>query len=117
MTLDEAVVILNVSSDPNTKLDNAIFVYRNLGKLADQIKELQSKAKDIATQIMYDTNQLKVTTPSGTAMFTKPSVRMTWDNNALAALCASDDELNRILSPHCKPTPVASTLVIKGNNQ
>lgn len=117
MTFNEAAAILNTPSNPNTQLDNAIYVYRNLGTLADQIKELQSKAKDIATKIMYDTNQLEVTTPSGTAMFTQPSVRITWNNKALNALCASNQELDKILSPYYKAIPVASTLVIKGNNQ
>ena len=37
MTFNEAAAILNTPSNPNTQLDNAIYVYRNLGTLADQI--------------------------------------------------------------------------------
>ena len=39
--------------------------------------------------------------------------RVTWDSDALDALCASDDNLARILLPHRTVKPVAGSLTIK----
>ena len=94
-------------------LDNAIAVYRNMGMLIEQIEALRTRAKAVVTEIMQETGQLKAVMPSGTALFTEAGVRTTWDNKALNVLCTSNDELERILSPHRKVALTASTLVIR----
>lgn len=117
MTQEEAEKILAAIAAGNTNtelaLDNAIAVYRHMGAEIETIEALRTRAKAVVTEIMQETGQLKAVMPSGTALFTEAGVRTTWDNKALNALCASNDELERILSPHRKVALTASTLVIR----
>ena len=100
---------------PNTEtaLIEAIAVYHNMGRQIKEFEALQARAKQIITEIMQETGQVKAITAAGTAAFTADSVRVSYDTKALDALSASDDGLFRLLSPHRKETPVKGSLTIK----
>ena len=99
--------------DPEAALTNMIDAYRSIGAHIKEIEALQAKAKQYAVEIMQDTGQTKAITPAGTATFTAPSERVSYDTNALNALCASDGLVARLLAPHRKVTQVAGGLTIK----
>src|SRR5512137_1987957 len=79
--------------DTERALEGAITSYRSFGSVKKNIDVLQGAAKTIVSDIMRETGQVKAITPVGTAQFTADSERVTWDGDALDALCASDDKL------------------------
>jgi hypothetical protein len=91
----------------------AINSYRSFANVKKNIDVLQAAAKTVVSDIMRETGQVKAVTPAGTALFTNDSERVTWDGDALNALCASDAALARILLPHRTVKPVAGSLTIK----
>ena len=106
---------IQAGSMPNaeTALTNAITVYRELSARVKTIEAQQARAKQIVTEIMQETGQVKAITPAGTAQFTADSVRVSYDTKALDALCASDGLVARLLNPHRKETAVKGSLTIK----
>jgi hypothetical protein len=118
MDYTEAITILdNITAgampDAETALTNAITVYREMGARVKTIEATQARAKQIVTEIMQETGQVKAITPAGTAQFTSDSVRVSYDTKAIDALVASDDGLARLLTPHRKETAVKGSLTIK----
>lgn len=115
--MDYLTILDNIQSGQyaNTEdaLSDAITVYRTAASDIKELEALQARAKSIVTEIMQETGQTKSVTPAGTAQFTAPSVRVTWDGKALDALCASDATLAAILRPHRKETATSGTLTIK----
>ena len=99
--------------DTETAMNEAIAVYRNMGAQVKEFEALQARAKQIVTEIMQETGQVKAITPAGTAQFTADSVRVSYDTKAIDALVASDDGLARLLTPHRKETAVKGSLTIK----
>lgn len=99
--------------DTETALIEAIAVYRNMGAQIKEFEALQSRAKQIVTEIMQETGQVKAITSAGTAQFTADSVRVSYDTKALDALRLSDELLDRVLTPHRKETAVKGSLTIK----
>jgi hypothetical protein len=99
--------------DSETALTNAISVYRELPARGKTIEAEQARAKQIVTEIMQETGQVKAITSAGTAQFTTPSLRVSYDTKALDALSASDDGLARLLKPHRIETFVKGALTIK----
>lgn len=101
---------------PNVEnaLTDAIAVYRGLALDSKELEALQGRAKQIITEIMQETGQVKAVTTSGTAQFTAASIRIAYDWKALDALCASDETLAHILKPHRSEKQVAGALLIKG---
>jgi hypothetical protein len=94
-------------------LESAISGYRNFASVKKNIDVLQAAAKNVVNDIMRETGQVKAVTPAGTALFTADSERVTWDSDALDALCASSAELARILLPHRTVKTVVGSLTIK----
>lgn len=100
-------------ADTEAALNDAIHVYRSMGTHVKELGTLQAQAKTIIAEIMHETGQVKAVMPAGTAQFTAASERVSWDSDALDALCASDANLARILLPHRTVKPVAGSLTIK----
>jgi hypothetical protein len=118
MDYTEAVSVLDAIQagelpDTETALTQAITVYRELGARVKTIEAQQVRAKQIVAEIMLETGQVKAQTPSGTAQFAANSERVSYDAKALDALCASSEELSRIIAPHRKWTIVKGSLTIK----
>lgn len=99
--------------DTERALEGAITSYRGFATVKKNIDVLQDAAKAIVIDIMRETGQVKAITPAGTVQFTAASVRVAYDTKALDALCASDDNVARLLLPHRKETQVAGSLTIK----
>ena len=96
-------------------LENAIFMYRDLAERIKALQEAQAAQKQTITDIFTELNIDKATTPAGKALITAPSVTVSYDAKALDVLRASDDRLDRMLSPHRKETMRAGTLTIKAS--
>jgi hypothetical protein len=94
-------------------LENAIFMYRDLAERIKALQEAQAAQKQTITDIFIELGVDKATTPAGKALITAPSVIVSYDAKALDVLRASDDRLDRMLSPHRKETMRAGTLTIK----
>jgi|WetSurMetagenome_2_1015567.scaffolds.fasta_scaffold572043_2 hypothetical protein len=119
MDYSNATVILkNAASiehtNPETALTDAISVYRELAVEVKDLETLQKNAKMIIANVMRETGQIKTVTSSGTAYFANDSERVTWNGDALDALCASSAELRSILWPHRTVKTVVGGLTIKG---
>ena len=100
-------------ADTESALREAIHVYRNLGAQVKEFEALQARAKQLASEIMQETGQVKAITPAGTATFTAPYESVKWDGKALDALCASSADIATLLTPHRRVTQVAGALTIK----
>jgi len=115
--MDHLTVLDNITAGKyaNTEdaLTDAITVYRGIAADIKELEATKDRAKQIVTEIMQETGQVKAITPAGTAQFTNNSIRVSWDAKALDALCASDDGLARLLTPHRKETAVLGSLTIK----
>jgi hypothetical protein len=70
----------------------------------------QDALKDAMSEIVAETGQERFQTPAGTLSLTASSVSVRYDTKALDALCASNDDLDRILGPHRKESMRAGTL-------
>lgn len=61
---------------------------------------LADEAKAMLTDIIIETGITSFKTASGTAYVPAPGVTISYDAKALDALCASDDNIKRLLWPH-----------------
>ena len=61
---------------------------------------LADEAKAVLTDIMTETGILSFMTAAGHAYVPSPGVTISYDTKALDALCASNDEIKRLLWPH-----------------
>jgi hypothetical protein len=95
-------------------LEDAIFMYRDLAGRIKALQEAQAAQKQTITDIFTELRIDKATTNAGKALITAPSMTISYNATALDALCASDDNLARMLRPHRKETMRAGTLTIKG---
>lgn len=115
--MDTLTILDNIQAGKyaNTEdaLSDAITVYRTIAADVKELEAQQARAKQIVAEIMQETGQTKAITPAGTAQFTAPSTRVSWDSKALDALCASSADLARLLTPHRAEKQVAGTLTIK----
>jgi hypothetical protein len=94
-------------------VSNALAVYNQASAEMDALKGIQAAAKQLIEEIITETGQDKWETDFARCYITKPTVIVTYDKKALDALCKSDDNLNRLLSPHRKETERAGTLTIR----
>lgn len=99
---------------PEEAAAHAINIYRAAAAETASLKAIQDAAKAAIGDLIAETGRERWDTESGTAVLTSPSVRTTWDSKALDALCASNDELARLLAPHRRETMVAGSVTIKG---
>ena len=118
MEYREAFTILDgiasgASPDTETALIKRLPCTATWARRSKSLKHLQARAKQIITEIMQETGQVKAITPAGTAQFTADSVRVSYDTKALDALRLSDALLDRVLTPHRKETVVKGGLTIK----
>lgn len=99
---------------PNTELavENAIAIYRDASAKIDAFKEVQEAAKKLLEEIIIETGQSDWKTKAGNCKLTNSYTRVNWDSEALDSLCANDDNLARILTPHRKESEIAGTLRI-----
>jgi len=96
---------------------HAIGIYRAAGDEAGRFKAIQDRAKAAIGELIAETGNERWNTPAGVAVLTSPSVRVIWDAKALDALCASDDDLARVLAPHRRETMVAGSVTVKGGGR
>lgn len=92
---------------------NAIAAY-NLA--AEQIRLYEAakvRAKNRLSEIMVETGRLRFETPAGSASISSPSIRTSWDTDALNALIADDPTLAGRILPYRRQTEVAGTLVVR----
>jgi hypothetical protein len=115
--MDYLTVLDNIKagkySNTEDALTDAITVYRGIAADVKEMEATKERAKQIVVEIMQETGQVKAITAAGTAQFTAASARASYDTKALDALCASDDNVARLLLPHRKETQVAGSLTIK----
>ena len=97
-------------NDPEMAVAIAVEVYKDAGKY---IKAIQTEAKKIITDIIVETGQDKWRNAAGQVYIGKPSVSVRYDTKALDALCASDDNVKRLLWPHRIESERAGSLTIK----
>ena len=92
----------NASTEQAT--DAAIAVYKQAKAEAKTAAApwdaLATEAKSILTDIIAETGVTSFETASGMAYIPAPGKVITYDTDALDALCKSDDNLRRILWPH-----------------
>lgn len=93
-------------------VETAISVYQAAKGEQDRWVEVGNAAKELLQEIMVETGQTGFVSRAGKAAVTAPSVSVSYDAKALDALCASDDNLRRILEPHRRVTERAGTLRI-----
>lgn len=72
-----------------------------------------AEARRVLDGIMAETGITTYKTPAGDAYVPAPSTRVSYDAKALDALCASSDELARVLAPHRRETSVPGSLTIR----
>ena len=116
MNITEALAVVQAgrpADDSDAALCDLIDAYRSIGGEIKLLGWSQDTAKQIISDIMLESGEIKVSTPMGSAAFTAASVRVSYDSKALDALIASDQSLARILGPHRKATMVAGGLTIK----
>jgi hypothetical protein len=94
-------------------LENAITEYKTLAGQIKNLQEQQKTHKAVIEEIFVEIGVDKADTKAGKAYITAPSVTISYDAKALDALCASDDQINRLLSPHRKESQRAGTLTIR----
>ncbi len=92
---------------------HAIGIYRAAANQAAAMKTVQDAAKAAIGDLIAETGRERWDTDAGIAVLTSPSVRTTWDGKALDALCASNDDLARLLTPHRRETMVAGSVTVK----
>lgn len=93
--------------------ETAVTVYKAAKGEMDNLKAVQDQAKGMIGEIMEETGETSITTAAGKAYVLRPSVSVSYDAKALDALCASDDNLARILQPHRRESQRAGTLTIR----
>lgn len=93
---------------------HAIGIYRAAANQAAAMKTVQDAAKAAIGDLIAETGCERWDTEAGIAVLTSPSVRVTWDGKALDALCASNDDLARLLTPHRREAMVAGSVTVKG---
>lgn len=99
---------------PQNAAETAIAVYQAAAGEIDKFKEIQKLARDLLGEIMVETGETKIRTQAGQAYVTKPSVSVRYDAKMLDALCASDEQIERLLTPHRKESQRNGTLTIRG---
>jgi hypothetical protein len=71
-------------------------------------------AKILIGEIFAETGQTAAETSAAKISIGHPSTRVSYDRKALDALCMSDDDAARLLTPHRKETEVPGSLTIRG---
>ena len=74
---------------------------------------LAAEAKASLTDIIAETGVTSFKTPAGMAYIPAPGKTITYDAQALDALCKSDDNLRRILWPHRQEREQAGSLTVR----
>ena len=97
--------------------DAAIAVYKQAKAEAKSVSApwdaLADEAKSVLTDIITETGVTSFKTASGMAYVPAPGVTISYDAKALDALCASDDQLKRLLWPHRSEKERPGSLTIR----
>lgn len=99
---------------PSTEIaaENAIAIYLAAKAQIDAYQTVANAAKERLTEIIEETGQLQWKTRAGVASMNASAIISSYDTKALDALCASNDDIQRLLAPHRKHTERAGTLRI-----
>jgi hypothetical protein len=92
------------NSIPNDAVETATMVYLVAKAEQDRLREIQSRAKVIISDVMAELDMDKISSQAGVASVSSASISVRYDTKALDALAASSDEIRRILAPHRKVT-------------
>ena len=106
------VLSLAESGVPEVSVESAIAVYQAATAEIDAYTEVKDAAKKLITDVMTETGQTAYSTKAGKVAMTAPSQSVSYDAKAIDALCASSDELMRLLAPHRKVSERAGTMRI-----
>lgn len=108
---------LTGNPDTETAARNAIAVYREAKMLAKAATQewdaVADEAKTLLSDIIAETGRTTWKFDEGSAYLPAPGVTVTYDAKALDALCASDDNLRRILWPHRQERERPGSLTIR----
>lgn len=116
-TPDNLRSFLTGQPDTETAARNAIAVYR-AAKLQSKTAALEwdavaDEAKSLLNDIITETGRTTWKFDEGSAYLPAPGVTVFYDPKALDALCASDDNLRRLLWPHRQERERPGSLTIR----
>lgn len=115
ITLIRAVIEIARMGEPNESMGRAITAYLNARALGDEFDKLQKDARGVINDIIEETGQSAWNIDGiGSVSVPKDRETVTYDKDALDALCASDDAIKRILWPHRRVNTSKATPRIVG---
>lgn len=111
--LMESAERLKVARSTEEAVTNAIHVHVTAALQIKRLEAVQKKAKEALAEIMAETGAEKWETVAGTVRVNRPSIRTTWDTDALDVLIGDDPVLASRLLPHRRETHVAGAMTIR----
>jgi hypothetical protein len=94
-------------------VERLIGIYEEANSLKSTLDGFRKEVKDLLTEIITETGQMKWDTPSGQCYITAPSVSVRYDPKSLDVLMASDWNIERMLSPFRTETERPGMLTIR----
>lgn len=105
--------IESLSGDPAAVVADCIAIYKHIKSTITGYDNAGKAAKAKIEEIILETGRSDWQTEAGRVYFPKPGVTIKYDAKALDALCASDDNLKRLLWPHRSEQERPGTMTIK----
>ena len=98
---------------PGDCMENALTVYQAACAEIDRYEAVKDRARQVATDIISETGQLRWMTCAGTANVSKPGVTVTYDPKGLDALVQRNRVVAEAIAPFRREKPRDGSLVIR----